>query len=270
MSSNMQRFRNKLAAGQLCLGPGISFSDPAVTEALCDSVDFLWIDLEHNPISLESLLGHLIAARAGGAPALVRVPGSEVSFLKRVLDTGAEGIIVPQVRSAEEVRSVVAACRYPPVGTRGYGPRRGSNYGRDGGKEYLQRANADMFVSVQIEHVDALNALDNILAVPGLDSVVIGPNDLSGSMGIMGEVKRPEVVEAITTIISKARRAGVYAGIGMGPIEDSVCQAAQWGAHWVQCGGDYSYMISFADQLYSRVRKRLGSTQHGRKSGNHQ
>src|SRR5215470_15489916 len=149
MFTALQRFREKLNAGHFCLGAGISLSDPAVTEALADSVDFVWIDLEHSPIGLESLLAHLIAARAGGTAALVRVPSSDVAWIKRVLDTGAEGIIVPQIRTAAEVRSVVSACRYPPLGTRGYGPRRPSNYGRNGGESYVQQSNVQLFVSVQ-------------------------------------------------------------------------------------------------------------------------
>src|SRR5205823_2432532 len=135
MICNIHKFRDKLKTGRLCLGAGVSFTDPAVTEALCDSVDFLWLDLEHTPISLESLQAHLIAARAGGAPALVRVPSGEIGWVKRVLDVGAEGIILPQARSVAEVQAFVAACRYPPLGQRGFGPRRSGNYGRNSGPE---------------------------------------------------------------------------------------------------------------------------------------
>jgi hypothetical protein len=139
-------------------------SDPAVTEALGRTVDFFWIDLEHSPLGLELMQAHLIAARAVGVPALVRVPAAEAWFIKRVIDTGASGLIVPQVRSPDEVRSVVQACRYQPQGDRGYGPRRASNYGHDVG--YLETINRDLFVSVQIEHVEAVRALDEIAAVP--------------------------------------------------------------------------------------------------------
>src|SRR5688572_9087445 len=130
MYTAIREFRRKLEAGRFCLGAAITLSDPAVTEALGRSVDFFWIDLEHTPLSLESLHAHLIAARAVNVAAIVRTPGSEVSFIKRVLDMGAGGIIVPQVRSASEVRTVIDACRYKPQGDRGYGPRRASNYGR--------------------------------------------------------------------------------------------------------------------------------------------
>ena len=114
MICNIHKFRDKLAAGNFCLGAGITFQDPAVTEALCPSVDFLWIDLEHNPTSLESMTTHLMAARAGGTPAIVRIPSSDVAWIKRVLDSGAEGIILPQAKSASEIQAFVSACRYPP------------------------------------------------------------------------------------------------------------------------------------------------------------
>jgi 2-dehydro-3-deoxyglucarate aldolase/4-hydroxy-2-oxoheptanedioate aldolase len=257
MISHIQEFRKKLDAGQLCLGAGISFSDPAVVESLCESVDFVWIDLEHNPISVEALSAHLIAARAGGTAALVRVPSSDVAWIKRVLDIGAEGIIVPQVRSAEEVRGVAAACRYPPLGNRGYGPRRPSHYGRDGGADYIRHANEHLFVAVQIETVDALNELDAIVHVPGLDSVVIGPQDLSGSMGILGQLSNPQLMEAVAKIVRTAREAGLYVGIGMGPSDEYAQYAAKLGVQWIQCGGDFSYMISFVDQLFARIRKGL-------------
>ena len=116
MICNIHKFRAKLKAGQVCLGPGVSFTDPAVTEALCDSVDFLWLDLEHSPIGLESLQAHLIAARAGGAPVLVRVPSGETAWVKRVLDIGAEGIILPQAGSLGEVEQFVAQHKLESMG----------------------------------------------------------------------------------------------------------------------------------------------------------
>ena len=257
MISHIHKFRERLKAGDVCLGVGITFSDPTVTEALCDSVDFVWIDLEHNPMSVESMTGHLIAARAGGAPALVRVPCGDIGWIKRVLDSGAEGIIFPQAGSADDVRAFVSACRYPPMGTRGYGPRRPSNYGRDGGIEYLERANRELFVVAQIETAGALADVDKIVAIRGLDSIVIGPNDLSGSMGLPGQPRHPDVLAAIRTIVKKAKAAGLPVGIGMGGDVGHACEAAQMGVQWIQCGSDFSYMNNYADRLYADIRKAI-------------
>src|SRR5947209_8778702 len=188
MFESIKEFRRKLAAGQFCLGPAITLSDPATVEILGRYSDFLWMDLEHTPLNLETLQTHLIAARAVAVPALVRVPTSEVGMIKRVLDTGASGIIVPQVRSADEVRRVVSACRYQPLGDRGFGPRRASDYGMYDADGYIADANKQLFVCVQIENVEALDDLEAILRIPYLDCIVVGPYDLSGSMGRMGQV----------------------------------------------------------------------------------
>jgi 2-keto-3-deoxy-L-rhamnonate aldolase RhmA len=257
MYTAMQRFRVKMDAGTFCLGPSISMTDPSVTEALCESADFVWLDLEHSPIGIETLQAHLIAARAGNTAAVVRIPTFDVGWIKRVLDTGAPGIIIPQIHSAEDARNVVAACRYPLAGQRGYGPRRASNYGRDAGIDYLKRANEQVFVCVQIETAEALRDADAIIAVPGLDSIVVGPNDLSGAMGLPGEPNHPRVIEAMRGVVTKARKAGKYVGMGMAPNEDNALQAAELGVQWLQCGGDYSYMVGFVDRLFGGIRKRL-------------
>jgi len=254
---NIHKFRDKLAAGNFCLGAGITFQDPAVTEALCPSVDFLWIDLEHNPTSLESMTTHLMAARAGGTPAIVRIPSSDVAWIKRVLDSGAEGIILPQAKSASEIQAFVSACRYPPQGNRGFGPRRPSNYGRIRGDDYLKHANEQLFVAAQIETVSALEELDRIVNIEGLDSLVIGPYDLSGSLGLLGQVHHPHVLDAIGKIVKHGRAAGLSIGMGMGADPDHVLEAKKLGVQWAQCGNDYEYMIRTVDEIFASVRNSL-------------
>ena len=135
-------FMRKLQAGEPVLGAAVSVSDPTITEALADSVDFVWIDQEHNPLSVGEVQGHIMATKGAPATPIVRVPWNDHVMIKRVLDAGAAGIIVPMVRTAAEARRAVEACLYPPEGIRGYGPRRPSNYGRRGGVEFVRDANA--------------------------------------------------------------------------------------------------------------------------------
>jgi 2-keto-3-deoxy-L-rhamnonate aldolase RhmA len=151
----------------------------------------------------------------------------------------------------------VSACRYPPQGTRGFGPRRPTNYGRMPGAEYFAHANKSLFVAVQIETLEAFEALDKIIAIPGLDSLVIGPADLAGAMGHPGELRHPRVLEAIATVSKRARQAGLSVGIGMGPDAEYAEQVARLGVQWIQCGGDFSFMLRAVDQLYKQVRQRL-------------
>ena len=256
MISHIGKFREKLRSGRLCLGSGITFCDPAVTEAIAGSVDFLWIDLEHNPASLETMLAHLIAANAAGTPSLVRVPSSDVAWVKRVLDCGAEGVILPRAYSAQEVADFVSACRYPPLGTRGFGPRRPTNYGRAGGPEYLERSNREVFVVAQIETTEAVGALDDIVKIAGLDSLVIGPNDLSGSMGLLGQVDHPDVLAAIRTIAHKAREAGLFVGSGLGANPEYAQTLADLGVQWLQPGSDFEFMIRGVDRVFADIRSR--------------
>src|SRR5437870_5642771 len=145
-------FREKLQRGELCLGVGITFADPTVTEALCNSFDFLWIDMEHSALSLETVQGHIMATKGSDTTPIVRVPWNDPVLIKPVLDIGAAGIIVPLIRTADDARRAVSACLYPPEGIRGFGPRRPSNFGRLGGPEFCRTANATVLPMVQIEH----------------------------------------------------------------------------------------------------------------------
>lgn len=240
--------------GEICIGAGITFCDPLVSDALADSVDFFWIDLEHGSMSPELLNGHLLAARGRGVPAIVRVGAAMTPCIKPVLDSGADGILCPQVRSVADVQRVVDDCRYPPLGARGFGPRVPSNYGRDGGNDYVERANRDVFVAVQIENTDALAALDEIVAIEGLDSLALGPSDLAASLGHTNDLAHPEVEAAIDTIIAKAREAGLFMGAGMGPDPGYAAALARRGVQWLQVGGDYSYLVNYMEGLVGEVR----------------
>ncbi|MGD2156606.1 MAG: aldolase/citrate lyase family protein [Anaerolineales bacterium] len=253
------KFREALKGGRICVGAGITFSDPLVTDTLGSSVDFIWIDLEHGGMSPEALGGHLLACRARNVPGFVRVPGGGTSIVKPVLDLGADGVIVPQVRSVEEIRQLVDDCRYPPLGHRGFGPRVPSNYTRDEGEDYVERANRNVFVAVMIETAEAMDALDDILAVPGLDSVVIGPKDLSWAIGTKGDVLHPQSMEAMRTVATKARAAGRFIGAGMGPDPEFAFKLAQLGVQWMQLGLDCAHLVKSFDTalatFYNDIKK---------------
>lgn len=257
MIVNIHKLREKLDAGDLCLGAGVTLADPAVTEALCQTSDFLWIDLEHNPIDFGPLLSLLIAARAGGAPALVRIPSGDEGWIKRTLDSGAEGIILPRANTVQEIQDFVSACRYPPLGCRGFGPRRPTQYGRFGGSEYVQHANQHLFTVVQIETVATLEAIDEIVQMDGLDAIIVGPNDLSGSLGMLGELEHPQVLDAIATIAKSCQSAGKYLGIGMDANPDYAVKVAKLGVQFVQCGGDVTYLLRYCDNLFADIRQKF-------------
>lgn len=242
----IERFRQRLAAGENLCGISIYTTDPQVSEAVADSVDFLWIDLEHASMGIEAVRGHLLAARSRRCPVVVRTASSDIASIKPILDAGAPGIVVPQVSSAEEVQRVVDACRYPPQGKRGFGPFIPSDYGRrDEG--YVERANAAVFVAVMIECTEAVDAIEEIVAIDGLDSIVIGPMDLSGSLGVLGQADHPEVVAGMEKAIAAARRKNMPVGSGMPADPVFAAKQAARGIQWMQVGVDLSYLTQGVD-----------------------
>ncbi|MFN8009437.1 MAG: aldolase/citrate lyase family protein [Terriglobia bacterium] len=247
-------FRSKLREGKVCIGTGISFSDPTITEALCGLLDFVWIDMEHAPLSIETVQAHIMATKGSETTPLVRVPWNDPVLIKPVLDVGAAGVIVPLIRTAEDAQRAVSACRYPPEGIRGYGPRRPSHYSRQGGPAFCKTANEAMILIVQIEHIDAVNHLDEILAVPGVTGIVVGPNDLSGSMGLMGEPRHPNVLKAIDTVIAKARKAGIFVGVAVGDDPDILMEWVDKGMQWLLMGCDFTLLLRAAGQVSRQVR----------------
>ncbi len=255
---NSKTFTEKLARGQLCLGTGISSSDPMVVEAVAPDLDFLWIDTEHTSMSLESVKGHLMALKGTDCASLVRVPWNDPVLIKPVLDIGADGVIVPMVSNAEDAAKAVAACRYPPEGIRGFGPLRPLNYGRVDAGQYVQEANENIIVVVQIEQVEAVENIDEILAVPGLSSIAFGPQDLSASMGYRTQPRHPEVLKVIETVIAKARDANIPVGISVGSDPDQLCAWADMGIQWISFGVDVMLMIQAANEVAGKVRAHIG------------
>jgi 2-keto-3-deoxy-L-rhamnonate aldolase RhmA len=247
-------FTDKIAQGQLVLGTCVTFTDPTVTEALCNVFDFVWIDMEHNALSLEAVQGHVMATKGSRTIPLVRVPWNDAVLIKPVLDIGAAGVIVPLIRGGDEARRAVAACLYPPAGNRGFGPRRPSNYGQLSGPEFCQAANDRMIVIVQIEHIEAVKNLEEILEVPGLTAIVIGPNDLAGSMGYIGQPNHPDVRQTIESIITQARRQEVPVGFAGAADPDVLLEWVRKGAQWLLVGGDFSLMLQAATQVVDRLR----------------
>ena len=251
MYEGIAALRARLDRDELQIGASITLNDPAVTDALGPSVDFFWIDLEHSPMSIETLAGHIRAARLHEAAALVRVPIADTAWIKRVLDAGAEGIIVPQVRGAEEAQAVADAARYPPRGRRGFGPRVPSAYGRHADAALVQRANDLVFAAIQIERRTALAEIEAIAAIEGLDGIALGPWDLAADLGHVDDVRHPDVEAAIQRVIDVARRAGKWVGSGMGDDPKLALDYARRGVQWIQVGNDVDYLIRRMDQVYA-------------------
>ena len=173
--------------------------------------DYLWIETEHAAMGFAQAQS-LIQAVGGRCPCLVRIPDKEEVWVKKALDTGCDGIIVPQIRSAAEAEEIVAWSLYPPDGRRSVGVSRAHGYGM-AFQDYVDEANEELVIVLQAEHREAVEDIPSIAAVDGVDAVLVGPFDLSGSLGVLGETGHPQVLEAIETIRRHCEAAGMPLGI---------------------------------------------------------
>jgi len=256
--NNVEVFKKKIQDGGVCVGVSVSLCDPAISELFAETgYDSTWIDMEHTVMSLETVLGHVMAVRGTRTAPIVRVPWNDPVLIKPVLEMEPAGIIVPMVRSATEVAAAVAACKYPPKGIRGFGPHRGIRFGATSAEDYLQDANDRNMVIAQIEHIDAVNDLDAILEIPGLDGIVLGPNDLSGSMGKLGRTSDPEVVAAMDEVVEKTRGSEKLLGASVGYSTESIREWLAKGVQWISVGGDIANLYEYSQTAFDDVRSVL-------------
>ena len=208
----MHNLKSRLHGGEQLLGTLVSLSSPDVAEILSlVGFDYLWIETEHAPTDYVCAQ-RMIQAVGGRCPCLVRVPENREVWFKKALDIGADGIVVPQVKTAEEARAAVEWSLYPPDGRRSVGISRAHSFGL-AFQEYVDTVNERLAIILQVEHIDGVRNIGSIVQVPGIDAVFIGPYDLSGSLGVVGQVGHPQVQEAIARVRSTCQTVGVPLGI---------------------------------------------------------
>jgi len=246
-------FKRALRAGRAQIGLWSSLSSNYVVEVTAGAgFDWLLIDTEHSPNDLESTLAQLQAAAAYPTHAIVRVPWNDMVVIKRYLDVGAQSLLVPFVQNAEEARAAVAATRYPPAGGRGVaGTTRATRFGRV--KDYARRAHEELCVLVQVETQTALDQIEAICAVDGVDGVFIGPADLHASLGHLGETANPAVLPKIEDAIRRIAAGGKAAGI-LTADEKLARRYLELGALFVAVGADVGILARGADALAAKFK----------------
>jgi 4-hydroxy-2-oxoheptanedioate aldolase len=229
MELPVNTFKRALRANKVQIGLWCSLSHHYATELVAGAgFDWLLLDTEHSPNDLESVLQQLQAAAPYPTHAVVRVPWNDMVTIKRYLDAGAQSLLIPYVQNAEEAKAAVAYTRYPPAGVRGVaGATRATRFGRV--KDYAKRAQEELCVLVQVETQQALDNIEKIAAVEGVDGVFIGPADLHASLGYAGETNNPKVMPVIDDAIRRIRKAGKAPGILTGVEADA--------RRWLECGG---------------------------------
>lgn len=238
-------FKEALRAGKRQVGLWVNFPHHVIVEVLaCSGFDWLLFDMEHTPNDPMLLGQQILAVRGTPTAAIARVPVHDIAWIKRALDAGAPNVMIPNVRTAEEAREAVAWTRFAPEGLRGVASStRAGNYTRY--KDFLARANDEVGLIVQIESREALDNLDAICRVPGIDAVFIGPSDLSAALGFRGQPGHPEVQAAISKAIATAKAAGC--AIGTLAADGKAEPYLDQGATMLGVGTDLHLLIAGAD-----------------------
>ena len=235
------RTKRIMLAGGLALGVSLTIADPFVAEVIGGAgFDFVLIDTEHSPITVDQLQVLLIALRTSPSTVFVRPAANDATLIKQILDLGAEGLVVPEVYDAATCADAVAAARYPPLGRRGFGPRRAARL--EGGRSaYIARANDEVAVFVMVESADAVANIDALLQTPGLDGVMVGPADLAVAMGHLNDFTHPDVSARIADVRAACQRHSVPFGIFAGTEQ----AARRWtadGASFMTIGADTQFL----------------------------
>jgi 4-hydroxy-2-oxoheptanedioate aldolase len=246
-------FKRALKAGKAQIGLWSSLSSNYSVEVIAGAgFDWILLDTEHSPADLENLLTQLQAAAPYPAHPVVRVPWNDMVTMKRVLDIGAQSLLVPYVSTAEEARKAVSYTRYPPAGVRGVaGTTRATRFGRV--KDYAKRAHEEICVLVQVETQAALDNIEAICGIDGIDGVFIGPADLHASMGYPGEIANPKVKPLIDDAIRRIRKRGCAPGI-LTPSEADARHWLECGALFVAVGADVGILARGAEALAAKFK----------------
>ena len=255
-----RKIKDKLNSGKVSIGSWMSMAHPSIAEILAMAgYDWVVIETEHTAIDVSEVLRLIIAIEQRGSIPLVRLAWNDPIQAKAVLDSGAAGIIVPMVNTKAEAELAVKMTKYPPMGFRGVGLARAQGYGVHF-DEYVKCANADTLLLLQIEHIDAVNNIEEILSVPGIDGTYIGPYDLSMSLGIPGQLNHPDVINAKNKVLDAALKRGLVAGIHCVHSDTAYTDsklAIEQGYRFIAIGTDILFLGNSARSVYAEIQKNI-------------
>ncbi len=230
--------------GEPATGNWISIGHPAVAEICSEGFDFVVIDTEHTDMGLETV-GNLLRAVHRDAAPIVRVPLNDSAWIKRVLDLGVAGLMIPMIETAEQAERAVDAMRYPPEGTRGVAPARASDYGRTF-EEYFETADDELVTVLQIETERGVENAADIVSVDGVDAVIVGHGDLSASLGVFGQWEDERFESALNSIVTTARNHDKAVGM-LATDRESIHRWTDAGVDFLIAGADIAYLSAGSD-----------------------
>jgi 2-keto-3-deoxy-L-rhamnonate aldolase RhmA len=252
-----EKIKEKLKKGEPSIGSWMSMAHTSIAEILAMAgYDWVVVETEHTSIDVSEVMRLIMAIEQRGSIPLVRLAWVDPIQAKAVLDAGAAGVIVPMVNTKKDAELAVQMTKYPPLGIRGVGLARAHGYGQNF-NEYVERANSDSLLILQIEHIDAVNNIEEILSVPGIDGTFIGPYDLSMSLGIPGQINHPDVVNAKNKVLEATLRHGLSAGIHLVHPDTAAIECKEMieqGYRFIAVGTDILFLGDSARKLYSDIK----------------
>jgi 2-keto-3-deoxy-L-rhamnonate aldolase RhmA len=246
----------KSSNSSIVVGGHVFLNEPSLGQALgYFGYDFIWIDAEHGAFDKKDILSHVVFVNETDAAALVRVHTNHPDVIKQVLEMGVDGIIIPQIKTVEEAINAIKSCLYPPKGIRGFGPRRAQKYGSIPLDNYLNEAEDSFLRILQIEHVDAVNCIDDILEIDGLSALVIGPCDLSGSLNMLGDTLNPIVLDYAKKAINAAKKKNIPIGVSIAPDIKTIDIWSSLGVDFISCGDEISFLQKGAIETINYIKE---------------
>jgi 2-keto-3-deoxy-L-rhamnonate aldolase RhmA len=250
--------KKALKEGKVVIGATVTAANPDIAATLAGvGFDFLWIEMEHSPLTLETVRSMILATRGLKAMPFTRVPVNEPWMAKRALDIGSLGVIFPFTSTQALAEQAVKSCKYPPQGIRGYGPGLATSRWGMSGSDYAKFANENVLVVVIIEQKQAIDNIEAIASVPGIDVLFIGANDLSYSLGVGGKTNDPIVEEAVSKVLAAGKKHNIPVGYPAGNPTEINKRMAQ-GFRFFQASSDLSMMATAARDLLSKVPRDEG------------
>jgi len=257
----MKNLKARIKSGEAVHGCWLALGNPVTAEIVASAgFDWVLIDLEHGAGSEQDALAQLQAIKHTGATGLVRVESVHKQRILRILDMGAEGIMCPQVSTVDDAKLMVDSMRFPPEGSRGIAKFvRGANFGENFA-EYFKTANDALIGIAQIESLEALNHLDEIAAIDGVDVLFIGPSDLSAALGIFGQFDNQLYIDAVKAIVVAAKKAGKATGILL-PNANDYATYYNYGVRFIACGADSVFVAEGARAMFGRLNEAKNNVQ---------
>ncbi len=253
---NRKKLKKQFSNREKIFGGWVSFSHPSITEIFTNAnFDFIAIDMEHSTISLNEAQRIISASQSGNLPCLPRPVSHSNDWFKPILDSGADGLILPTVETDKEVKDIINLIKYPPIGKRSYGLNRAQNYGFNSG-DYFKNWNEESIIIIQIESINAVNNIDKILENNYIDGVMIGPYDLSGSLNLPGQTEHPLVIEASKKVINACQNKGISCGTQIAePDSKNLENNFNLGYNFCFLGSDLFSLWHWSEKMSGLIKK---------------